>query len=76
MTLKITEPLKEGDVVTIYEDPVTEQIPEGEAKLVYRLSSSYAYDLGRDMEQWVVQFLEDDPPRNVTRQFLVTKVAK
>lgn len=45
---------KAGDIVTIYEDPLTEQKPEGKAKLVQKVNED---ELG--LERWLVEFVED-----------------
>lgn len=46
--------MKKGDLVQIYQDPKTQQKPEGEAKLVKRVP---CYDEG--MERWEVRFPGD-----------------
>ena len=42
-----------GQVVKVYEDPITEQILEGEAKLLELLW------IGRPLEYWRVRFKDD-----------------
>lgn len=47
-------PLKAGDKVTIYKDPISQEKPEGKATLVERES------IGMDgEEQWLVRFHGD-----------------
>lgn len=46
--------MKKGDLVQIYQDPKTQQKPEGEAKLVKRVP---CYDEG--LERWEVRFPGD-----------------
>lgn len=48
--------MQPGDIVTIYQDPVTQCNPEGQAKLVRLLMS----DNGDGMSRWVVRFQGDD----------------
>ncbi len=43
------------DTVTIYQDPITETMPEGEAVLLHKLS-----DLGDGLERWKVCFKGED----------------
>lgn len=47
--------MKPKDIVTIYEDPITQQKPEGKAQLIHK-----ELDLGDGLEYWVVKFPEDD----------------
>lgn len=47
--------LKAGDWVTIFEDPITEQHPEGTAQLV-----EHILDVHGDAQAWKVRF-EGDP---------------
>lgn len=56
--------LKRGQVVTIYEDPITEKKPEGEAKLIECLEVNTGYSENhlhglRRLQMWRVAFLED-----------------
>ena len=47
--------LKPGAVVTVYEDPVTRETPEGEAELLrFELA-----DVFEPREYWLVHFLDD-----------------
>ena len=48
--------MRPGDTVTIYQDPVTQEYGEGEAKLI----SLYREDTGDGLEMWWVKFLGDD----------------
>jgi len=45
--------MKKGDVVMIYWDPITEQKPEGKAKLLKLLDSAGG------VQYWKVKFLAD-----------------
>jgi hypothetical protein len=46
--------MQKGDVVMIYEDPITEQKPEGKAELLKKVGGD------EEVEQWIVRFLDDD----------------
>lgn len=46
-------PHKDGDIVKIFEDPLTEQRLEGEAKLISKVRED------NDREYWVVEFTRD-----------------
>lgn len=48
-------PLKVHDMVIIYEDPITEQIPEGKACLLHKVD-----ELGDGLERWNVCFEGED----------------
>jgi hypothetical protein len=48
--------LRKGQVITIYEDPLTETKPEGKAQLISPIDQS----VPDAMERWLVQFLDDD----------------
>jgi len=45
--------MKVGDVVTIYEDPLTCTKPEGKARLLERLN------VDDELQHWRVEFLKD-----------------
>lgn len=45
--------MKTGDIVMVYEDPITEQKPESKVKLL-KLITSDGY-----LEHWEVKFLDD-----------------
>lgn len=45
--------MKQGDVVMIYEDPITKQQPEGKARLREKLAHN------SNREYWVVRFVGD-----------------
>ena len=51
--------LKPGDTVTIYEHPLEETDPEGQAKLVKRLGELGHHE-GRVIGHWMVDFTEED----------------
>ena len=55
--------MKRGDKVMIYQDPLTQENPEGEAILVRCVES------GAPVERWRVAFGNDDPI--VERKILV-----
>jgi len=57
--------MKRGDVVTIYENPMTMEKIEGEARLVRLLSF-----LGDNLERWAVHFPGDSPGSYVERVIL------
>jgi len=46
--------MKKGDIVEIYEQPLTETKGEGEAKLIYFISK-----LATNVELWKVKFIID-----------------
>jgi len=46
-------PNQKGDIVMVYEDPVTEQKPEGKAELLKLIIP------GTDQEYWKVRFIDD-----------------
>lgn len=45
--------LEKGQIVTIYEDPITQKKPEGKAKLIKR------HHIVDNMEYWQVEFLDE-----------------
>ena len=47
--------MKVHDIVIVYEDPITQQIPEGKACLLHKL-----YDLPDGLERWKVCFEGED----------------
>lgn len=53
---------KRGDKVTIYEHPLDETVPEGEALLLKRLSECGTHN-GRKVTQWHVAFTTEDGGR-------------
>ena len=59
--------MKKGDVVMIYEDPVTCKVLEGKAKLVKDIS--YTYRTG--FERWEVNFVNDPEGAVVERMINV-----
>ena len=48
--------MKEGDIVTIYHDPLLETDPEGEAELIKCISDNFGTYEGRPLERWIVGF--------------------
>lgn len=48
--------MKQGDIVTIYEDPFTRKKPEGKAKLLALLEAAKR---PRDLQRWTVKFISD-----------------
>jgi hypothetical protein len=61
--------MKAGDVVLVYEDPVTEQTPEGKARLVKPVKGEWGVSEGRNLTRWAVRFL-DEPGRTFERFIL------
>ena len=53
-----------GDIVDIYEDPITEKKLEGRARLISRDIKA----VGDGLECWSVQFLADY--ENITQRFI------
>lgn len=49
--------LTKGEIVTIYEDPITQQKFEGKAKLLKKIPSNRDCE---EMENWKVKFISDD----------------
>lgn len=49
--------MKKGDIVTIYEDPITKKNPEGKAKLVNRLDEDSIWTGEYLIDVWSVRFL-------------------
>ena len=45
--------MKQGDIMVIYDDPITKQKPEGKAKLLKKIKSDF------NQEYWKVEFLSD-----------------
>jgi uncharacterized protein with PIN domain len=52
----VIEIMKQGDIVTIYEDPFTRKKPEGKAKLLVLIEAARR---PRDFQRWSVKFLSD-----------------
>jgi len=52
--------MKIGQIVKIYEDPITEQKLEGKAKLTKRLKLTNAINAKEQLEYWLVAFQNDD----------------
>lgn len=50
--------MRPGDIVTIYQDPITETKPEGKAKLVRRLSPAIVGSI-LGTERWNVEFVTE-----------------
>ena len=48
--------MKEGDIVTVYHDPLTETDPEGEAELIKCITDDFEHYGGRPLERWIVKF--------------------
>ena len=63
--------MKKGDIVMIYQDPVTEQKLEGKAELLKFIGSNGQLDENSILETWQVKFLDDDM---VTTRSIKTKV--
>jgi len=50
--------MKKGEVVTIHEDPITEEKPEGEAKLLKKIDEDH-HAVRPRCEFWQVKFLDE-----------------
>lgn len=55
--------LKSGQVIMVYQDPLTENRPEGEAKLIRKLDENKL----DQTEYWDVLFVGDDPDQVCSR---------
>jgi len=49
--------MKVGDIVTIYEDPITCEHPEGKAKLISFVKNDIRHE--DELSLWYVQFPDD-----------------
>lgn len=58
--------MKKGDVVTIFEDPITETKPEGKATLIRLLDRDMGIWEGRQFKRWAVRF-HDEPCKTYHR---------
>jgi len=68
--------VKKGDIVTIYEDPWTEQKPEGEARIIRNLSGICKFEYeGFRFTNYEVEFL-NEPGRTFERTIKETKSEK
>lgn len=56
--------MKKGDIVTIYQDPLTKQEVEGQAQL-----REHEYD-HRNLEYWQVRFLGEEDGDPIVRRFI------
>ena len=45
--------MRKGQIITIYEDPLTERKPEGEARLLRKIAEN------DEFEDWEVEFLDN-----------------
>ena len=48
-----------GTVMMIYQDPITQKKPEGEAKLIKREDDHHGPARPGDCERWTVEFLSE-----------------
>ena len=55
-----------GDIVMIYQDPITQLKPEGKARLVCKIM-----DWEDGIERWRVHFLEDGPDETFERNIKI-----
>ena len=64
--------MKEGERVMIYEDPLTELNPEGEAILMAKVREN----LWLDWERWIVKFISDGfiTDRRILKKELVSSM--
>jgi len=51
--------MKKDDIVTIFNDPITEEVPMGKAKLLC-LINGCGYVEGDKLEMWEVRYLGDN----------------
>ena len=51
--------LRKGQIVQIFQDPISEKIFEGEALLLVRYSPGIHGGPGISLERWKVEFLDD-----------------
>lgn len=51
--------MKKGDIVMVYQDPLTQNKPEGKAKLLHLWDNRDFYK-GTRFEVWEVQFQDED----------------
>lgn len=59
--------MKKGDKVMVYQDPLTEQREEGEAKLLKEITDSIGIWEGRNLSLWEVRFSDGE---KATRKIL------
>jgi len=50
--------MKKGDIVKIFEKPLSEEGYEGSAKLIKKIGNIDVYN-GRELERWEVEFVSD-----------------
>lgn len=50
--------MKTGDIITIYEDPITEKKPEGKALLLRKMGED-PFTIRPRLSYWWVEFLHD-----------------
>lgn len=58
--------MKKGDIVTIYEDPITEKKPEGRARIICKFISDLGEVEGFTLARYEVEFL-NEPGRTFER---------
>lgn len=49
--------MKTGQIVQVYQKPITKEQPEGEARLIKRMPDNRDGDI---VENWKVKFISDD----------------
>jgi len=50
--------MEKGQIVTVFQDPITEGVPEGKAKLI-KIVDDYGAAPDKELEYWEVAFLDD-----------------
>ena len=65
--------LEPGNVVDVFEDPMTEQRKEGQAELVEDLGIMVPCADHQELHHWMVKFIEDSPTEPVERWIKVRK---
>ncbi len=61
--------MKVGDIVTVYEDPITRMKPEGKARLVEKIRGVRLWFT--PLERWKVRFLSDEDGEAFEREIWV-----
>ena len=75
----MAEEIKKGNVVSIFQDPITEEDFEGDALLIECLNEDCGKVNGRILQRWKVRFANAHPPNTYEdevfeRKILVPKI--
>jgi len=75
----MAEEIKKGNVVSIFQDPITEEDFEGDALLIECLNEDCGRWLGRTVQRWKVRFVNAGAPNTYEdetfeRNILVPKI--